>query len=106
MAKFVIPAQTYGALPHLPDEVDNITLGVSTAESYTVPTGVVALLISATAPFFIRRGATADDTPGDITDGTGSMPISSAAFFKVGAGETISFIAGAASIIGIGRYYA
>lgn len=105
MASVEIPSKVLSALHPFPDQVDNITLGVSTAESYTVPTGVKAILVSGTAPFFVRLGGTADDTPGDLTNGTGSMPISSVMEFKVSPGQVLSFISAAATIIGIGRYY-
>lgn len=99
-----VPSALFSATTPVPRFVDTRTLGVSTNETWTVPSKVNFILLSADGGFFVRVGATADDTPGDLSDGTGSLYIPSSAQFEVEEGTVLNFISTAARVITIGCF--
>ena len=59
-------------LPEAPTYVNAKSLAASTAESFTVPTGAVRVIFSATCNFYANPTTTAT-VPGDVTNGSASM---------------------------------
>lgn len=101
-----IPSALLGSSLEVPTYVDNVTLATSTNETWTVPANVNFILLSADGGFYVRAGSgnTADETPGDISNGTGSFYVPSSAQFKVNEGKVLNFIAAGARVISIGCY--
>lgn len=101
-----VPSLLFSGTTPLPRYVDSRTLGVSTNETWTVPADVNFVLLSADGGFFVRVGTgnTADDTPGDLSDGTASLYIPSSAQFEVDEGVVLNFISTAARVITIGCF--
>lgn len=62
-SSFLVEAPTY---------VNAKSLAASTAESFTVPTGAVRVIFSATCNFYANPTTTAT-VPGDVTNGSASM---------------------------------
>lgn len=100
------PYEVLNAALPLPDKVDNLVLGSDSAESYTVPAGCKYAIISGNAAFYMNVGGTAAVPSTEVTDGTGSLYVSTLQRFRVGVGDALSFcrLAGAATIVSIGRY--
>lgn len=86
----------------LPTHIDAMSLGVATAENYTVPTNAKYLVLSATGDFYVRSSGTAAVPAAEITDGSGSdlNPVG----YVVDGGETLSFISPAATVVTIAAY--
>jgi len=59
-------------LPEAPTYVNAKSLAASVAESFTVPTGAVRVIFSATCNFYANPTTTAT-VPGDVTNGSASM---------------------------------
>lgn len=70
--------------------VNNLVLAASTAESLTVPSDALGVILNYTTDTWVKVGGTATVPAADITDGTG-MQLSPSAMRGI-AGKTISFI--------------
>lgn len=88
---FTVPGGVASNLLPFPRNNDSKLLAASVAESFTVPAGTIACLISATALSYARVTGTAA-VPTDISDGTASFPVNLTAFFQIAAGATLSVI--------------
>lgn len=95
------------------DEVDAMVLAMGGAESYAVPAGAHALLMTADGVFYAKPNGTAAVPSTEVADGSGSILITEPTLWIVDnkdhaaqplggvAVSTIGFIAGAARIITI-----
>ncbi len=82
------------------DKIDARVLAAATAESATIPAGAKYVRLSSTAPFYANFSTTAAIPAADITNGSSSILIPSAALFEIPAGATaISLIAAAIGVI-------
>ena len=81
--------------------VNALSLGVSTAETMTIPADSNFVIFSATADFYAKYDGTAT-VPADVTDGTASELNPTARILKTG--DTISLISPAATVV-TGTFY-
>lgn len=68
--RFPRAAEMFSALPPS-THVDALSLTAGAAETFTVPSGALFVVFSATGNFYARYGATAT-VPGDTSDGSAS----------------------------------
>lgn len=101
-----VPSKFSGSLVTFPLWVDEMFLGISTAESYTVPASAGFCIITCTTPVWARVNGTASVPIGEVTDGTGSFYVASGTQMRLEGGSTLSLISTAASIVSIGVYQA
>lgn len=81
---------------------DAMVLGINTAESWTVPSGCTLLVFGSPDPFYVRKGATAVIPSTEVADGT--SPVFAPAARLVTAGDSLSFIAPAATKVTLSCY--
>ena len=84
------------------DFVDAMVLGITTAEVYTIPTGVKIVRLTGTTPFYVKFGAAAAVPATEVADGSASILVLTEKTFSIPAGATtIGFISPAASVVTI-----
>ena len=99
------PGQITGFFPAAPTYIDAIVLGTpDTAETFTVPTGCNAIIISGDADFYANPNGTAAAPSTEVADGTGSFLNPSQWRVDNVTGGTISFVSGVVCKITIACY--
>ncbi len=85
----------------MPTWIDSFSLGINTAETYTVPATAKYLVLSGSTDFYARSEGTAAATI-DVTTGVGSER--NPTKYLVEGGESLSLISPAACLLTIAVY--
>lgn len=93
---------SYADMPPACEYVNNLVLAATVAETLTVPSDAICVILNYSSDCWVKVGGTASVPAADVTDGTGSQLNPSA--MRGIAGKTISFCSASACIVSAAFY--